>query len=203
MGAKTFVHAKKNDFSYQRNWAMKQAKNDWVLFIDADEEVSEELKYEISHLKFDDAISAYALLRRDYFWDTEMKYGETRKARTNGIIRLVKKDTGIWSGAIHEVFIAAGQVSKLTGFLNHYSHESLAAFVNDVNIYSTVRAKELACQGKKSSTFSLIILPFAKFIYTYFFLLGFLDGAAGFVYSFVMSFHSFLVRAKLATKLYV
>jgi hypothetical protein len=70
-------------------------------------------------------------------------------------------------------------------------------------VYSSIRAEELAKEGKKFSLFELVFFPFFKFIYTYFILRGFLDGAAGFVYSFVMSFHSFLVRAKLATKSYV
>ena len=66
-----------------------------------------------------------------------------------------------------------------------------------------MRADELAKQGKKISIIELVLFPFGKFFYTYFILGGFLDGAAGFVYSFVMSFHSFLVRAKLITNAYV
>jgi hypothetical protein len=73
----------------------------------------------------------------------------------------------------------------------------LVDFIEDVNVYSTMRAEELQKQGKQATVFELIFYPFGKFIYTYFIQRGFLDGPAGFVYSFVMSFHSFLVRAKL------
>jgi glycosyltransferase involved in cell wall biosynthesis len=202
-GAKVFTHSKKNEFSGQRNWAMEQAKNDWVLFIDADEKVSEDLKFEIKHLKLTDGPESYAIPRRDFFWNTELAYGETRKARTKGIVRLVKKGSGVWIGAVHETFVATGESGKLHSFLDHYSHDTLSEFIEDINIYSSIRAQELALQGKEVSAIELIVFPFGKFVYTYFILGGFLDGAAGFVYSFVMSFHSFLVRAKLITQSYV
>lgn len=204
-GAKVLIHPLKNGFAEQRNWAMKQAKNDWILFIDADEELSEELEKEIKKVLTlqHSNIVAYTIPRRDFFWNTEMKYGETRKTCTNGIVRLMKEGHGAWTGAVHETFTATGPVGKLNSFLNHYSHDSLSSFVQDVNVYSTMMAMELAKEGKKVSPFELIIFPFGKFMYTYFILGGFLDGPAGFVYSFVMSFHSFLVRAKLATKTYV
>lgn len=200
----------KTDFASQRNWASAQAKNDWTLFIDADEEVTKELQDEIQNIFRLNAetlerqnIVAYSIPRRDFFWNTELKFGETQKARNAGIIRLIKKGNGKWVGDVHEVFVPTGEVKKLNGYINHFSHESLSSFIQDINEYSTVRADELEKQGKKFSLLELIFLPFFKFLYTYFVLGGFMDGAAGFVYSFVMSFHSFLVRAKLATKLYV
>jgi hypothetical protein len=54
-------------------------------------------------------------------------------------------------------------------------------------------------QGKKTNILAIIFYPFGKFILNYFLKLGFLDGAPGFVYAFMMSFHSFLVRGKLYT----
>lgn len=204
-GARVLVHSKKNEFSGQRNWAMEQARNEWVVFIDADEEVTPNLAQEIKNvLKGENAnIGAYAIPRRDFFWHTELKFGETHKARTKGIVRLIKKGSGVWTGAVHETFTPVGGVGKLDEFLNHHSHDSLSSFVQDINTYSTLRAAELFAQGKKVSPIELIVVPFGKFIYTYFILRGFLDGPSGFVYSFAMSFHSFLVRAKLVSKLYV
>ena len=202
-GAKVLTHSKKNNFAEQRNWAMEKTKNEWILFIDADEEVSEDLKFQIINLKLEEGTTAYAIPRRDFFWGHEMQYGETKQARSKGIIRLIKKGGGVWTGAVHETFISSGAVGKLDELLNHYSHDSLTSFIQDINIYSSLRAKELAKMGKKVIIPELIFFPFGKFIYTYFILGGFLDGPAGFVYSFVMSFHSFLVRAKLVTKSYV
>ncbi len=201
-GAQFISHPKQNGFAGQRNWAMEQAKHDWILFIDADEEIPEELRKEIGHIVKQKQleISSYFIPRRDFFWQHEMKYGETKKARTLGILRLMKKGSGVWMGSVHEIFLAAGKTGALTGFINHTSHTSLEDFIEDVNVYSTMRAEELYKQEKHVSILEIIFFPFGKFIYTYFILGGFLDGAAGFVYSFVMSFHSFLVRAKLLVR---
>jgi glycosyltransferase involved in cell wall biosynthesis len=205
-GANVLRHSKKSEFAGQRNWAMQQAKNEWILFVDADEEVSEELKKDILVLLSTNyqlpTTNSFAIPRRDFFWGHELRYGETKKARTVGIIRLMKKGSGVWTGVVHETFIPTGEVSKLNGFLNHFSHDSVSQFIHDINTYSSLRADELFSHGKTTNWIELIVFPFAKFIYTYFLLGGFLDGAPGFVYSFVMSFHSFLVRAKLLTKKY-
>jgi len=200
-GATVISHALSMDFAKQRNWAMQQAKNEWILFLDADEVISVELKKEL--LSCDFQSSSYHISRRDFFWNTELRYGETHKCRTEGIIRLVKKGSGTWKGMIHEEYFPTQSSGKLHGYINHYSHENLASFITDINMYSTMRAEELAKKGKRVSAIELIVFPFGKFIYTYFLLGGFLDGPAGFVYSFVMSFHSFLVRAKLVTQSYV
>ena len=202
-GATVLPHSLRNNFAEQRNWAMKQAKNEWVLFVDADEELSANLKFKIGNLKLQGEVTAYAIPRRDFFWGHEMKYGETKQTLKKGIIRLVKKESGTWTGVVHETFIPVGVVGRVDAFLDHHSHDSLSSFIHDINIYSTMRAKELTAQGKQISGLELVFYPFGKFVYTYFILLGFLDGPAGFVYSFVMSFHSFLVRTKLLTKSYV
>lgn len=209
---KLFKKELKGNFAEQRNFAMSKAKNDWVLFIDADEEISEELKKEIRNLesdfrrdgkrrKWDDNFTnIFYIKRRDYFWGKELRFGEVKKIRSTGLIRLVNKNSGKWQGNVHEEFVVKNKkirVERLNSFINHYPHQTLKEFINDINYYSTLRAKELFNQGKKTSVFEIIFFPFFKFIYNYIINLGFLDGAIGFVYSFMMSFHSFLVRAKL------
>jgi glycosyltransferase involved in cell wall biosynthesis len=192
-----------DDFSVQRNFGMSKAKNDWVLFVDADEEVTQELKNEIIGLDSrlrgnDNNTNAYYLKRRDYFWKHELKFGEVKKVREQGIIRLVKKNSGKWTGKVHEEFnLLSLRVGKLNGFINHYPHQTLKEFINDINNYSTIRAEELLNRKTKTDALEIIFFPFVKFIYNYFFNFGFFDGPAGFVYAFMMSFHSFLVRAKL------
>ncbi len=185
----------KGDFAGQRNFATKQATNEWILFIDADEEVSKNLKLEILNLKFNK--DAYYLKRRDYWWGKELKYGEIKKVRNKGIIRLVKQNSGTWMGNVHEVFYTAKSTGTLNEFLNHYPHPSVREFIQDINAYSSLRAHELYNHGVSVNVLQIVFFPFFKFILNYFIYLGFLDGPAGFTYAFMMSFHSFLVRAKL------
>jgi len=219
-----FEHDSNGNFSAQRNWAMGKAKNEWILFVDADEEVSKELQKNITNViasdseaipneiaaSFSDSedslpagrqarndINAFYIKRRDFWWGSELKYGETFEARNGGIIRLIKKGSGEWKGTVHEKFVTDLPIGQLEGFLNHYPHQTLKEFIQDINVYSTNRARELQKQGKKGGILPILLYPPAKFILTYFIYLGFLDGAAGFAYAFLMSFHSFLVRAKL------
>jgi glycosyltransferase involved in cell wall biosynthesis len=187
------------DFAEQRNFGMSKASNDWILFLDADEEISLDLKKEIiSQLSVArNEIEAFYIKRRDFFWEKELKYGEVRHIRLIGLIRLIRKDSGKWQGNVHEVYFTSKASGVLEGFLNHYPHPTLKDFLNKINLYSDLRANELYKKGKKTNVFQILIWPFGKFIYSYFIKLGFLDGPVGFVYSFMMSFHSFLVRTKL------
>ena len=229
------------DFAAQRNFGTSKAGNDWVLFIDADEEMTKELKVEISRIFLNpfvraqdyssihdldfrfptssfklrgtsrgndtNPVPAFYLKRRDYFWDKELNWGETRKVKENGLIRLVKKDSGSWEGKVHEEFklktpaLPTGKlisnVKTLKNYLDHYPHQTLKEFLEEINFYSSLRAKELNSHGKKTNIFEIVFYPLGKFLLNYFLKLGFLDGAAGFTYAFLMSFHSFLVRVKL------
>lgn len=196
---KVVRHDLAGNFSQQRNFGSSQAAGDWLLFLDADERLSDKLQKEIQKVltSSTDGKDAYFLKRRDFFWGHELKFGETMTARVMGFVRLVKKNSGSWEGEVHERFVTKHLVGSLNGFIDHRPHQSIAEFLNSINYYSTVRAKELKNRNVHFSVVSLILNPFGKFIYTYFLKLGFLDGASGFVYSFMMSFHSFLTRAKL------
>ena len=199
---KIFKHRVSGNFAKQRNYALGKSGNDWNIFIDADEELSQDLINEIKDLDKGgnlNRIGSYRLKRRDFFWKKEIRYGEVLLSRVYGISRLVKKGSGEWVGNVHEVFKSyeGYHEKKLKGYINHYPHQTLREFISDINQYSSLRAKQLAAQGKKSGIFQIVLYPLVKFFISYFFLLGILDGAAGFVYSFLMSFHSFLVRAKL------
>jgi len=207
---KIFQRNLNGDFAGQRNFGMQKASGEWVLFLDADEEVSKELKEEIKEvvkyasLERDDLVGFY-IKRRDYFWGRELKFGEVLKVRRKGILRLIKKGFGKWYGKVHEELKVKSQklkVIKLRNFINHYPHPTIKEFLQEINFYTSLRAKELFSQGKKTNILEIIFYPFFKFILNYFVYLGFLDGPSGFVYAFMMSFHSFLVRGKLFIKHY-
>lgn len=196
--AKVIQHKLNDDFSRQRNFGLQQASGDWVVFIDADEVVTPALKKEIrTVLETDPDLTAYRLRRRDFFWGRELRYGETTEARNRGVIRLVKKGKHRWFGIVHERYIADNRIGRLKGFVDHYPHPTIKAFLQSINFYSTLRANELIKEGKTANVFQLVLFPLGKFIYNYCCKCGCLDGAAGFVYSFMMSFHSYLVRAKM------
>jgi len=185
------------DFGTLRNKALKQAKNEWVLYIDTDEEVSDVLKKEILKVIKNTEFSSFYIKRKDLFWKKPVLYGEVLHARTHGLVRLVKKGSGQWSGAVHEVFTPNSTSGTLNNEIVHNAHDSIAGFLLKINFYSTLRANELFKAGKKTNIFEIICMPIGKFVYSFFVLQGYKDAERGFVYSFMMSFHSFLVRSKL------
>lgn len=189
-----------SDFSAQRTYGMEQAKSDWVFFIDADEQMSRELQETMSHLVPEEALSAYTICRTDVFWGKKLHFGEVGDSLHNGILRLVNRKKGSWKGVVHEIFQPIAPVGKLRGMLLHYPHQTLSEFIHHVNFYSSLRAQEIKDRPTWRLFIELIAYPPAKFFYTYVVKLGLLDGPAGFTYSFMMSFHSFLVRAKAITK---
>lgn len=192
-----------NDFSKVRNEMIDKVRNDWILFIDSDEVPSKNLIKELSLMENTNKDCFY-IRRCDIFLGKEVKNGEVKKAFNKGIIRLIKKGSGKWRGKVHEEFVPNNnsRIGSLKGILYHHSHDSIDEFLFKVNRYSTIRALELIEKKNKPSILSIIIFPIGKFLYTFFLLSGFKDGYQGFVYSFMMSFHSFLARSKARTNLY-
>jgi glycosyltransferase involved in cell wall biosynthesis len=197
-GARVYKRELKGDFAAQKNFGMEKTVGDWILFVDGDERVSVDLKNNIIRaVETDGDIFAYYIKRRDFWWERELRFGETKKVRNRGLVRLVKKKAGVWYGKVHEELACRNKVGFLDGFLDHYPHPTLSEFIREINNYSSIRANELKKEGVGTNIVQIVLWPAAKFILNYFVYLGFLDGPAGFAYAFLMSFHSFLVRAKL------
>ena len=191
-----FQQRLQDDFSQQRNFGLEKAKNDWVLFVDADERISLSLQYEIlSNLTNSlQNYIGYFIPRRDLMWGRVLNHGESGSTR---LLRLAKKNAGKWQGTVHERWIVKGQTGKLTNPLLHLPHQTIAEFLSEINYYTSLRAKELFDKKVTVSFWKIIVYPKAKFLLNFFILRGFLDGIEGLIIAILMSFHSFLVRAKL------
>jgi len=196
MRAKIFVRSLNGDFSSQRNFALEKARGEWVLFIDADERVSPTLRSEIqSEIKNpDSSVDGYYLRREDKIWGKILRHGETSRIK---LLRLGKKGKGKWRGFVHEIWEIKGKTKELNSPLIHFPHPHITNFLEEINSYSTLRAKELYNEGKRTSLLEIVGYPTAKFLKNYLFRLGFLDGTPGLMVALMMSFHSFLVRSKL------
>jgi glycosyltransferase involved in cell wall biosynthesis len=186
-----------DNFSQQRNFGLLKTKYDWVLFIDADERVTPELREEINSFlinKSDKSEVGFYIPRKDVIWGKALRHGEAGNIK---LVRFARKSNGKWAGNVHEVWNINGKIGELEGNLLHFPHQTISEFLTEINYYTTLRAKELFKKRVKTSVWEIIFYPKAKFVLNYFFKLGFLDGIQGFIFAIVMSFHSFLVRAKL------
>ncbi len=195
LGARVFLRALEGDFSAQRNFALRQAQGDWVLFVDADEQVSPQLRAEIkSAINHESStINGFYLKREDRIWGRVLKHGETANVR---LLRLAKKTAGTWKRRVDEYWGIAGLTDILKNPLIHSPHQTISEFLESINFFSGLNAQAFYNEGKQT-TFVDWFKPPLKFIQNWIFRLGFLDGMPGFTVALMMSFHSFLVRAKL------
>lgn len=213
------------DFSKARNDATKQAKGDWVMFLDSDEIISEdlalEIKSQISRLQAPEGpatggqaklktnhVDGFYMKRKDRFFGTWLRYGETVHVK---LLRLARKDAGTWIRPVHEIWKIEGKIGELKHPLLHYSHVSVDQILDKINLYSDLESSYrnekmyYNPSGRKHYniflSLQLLIFPFGKFVQNYFMRLGFLDGIPGFINASMMSFHSYLVRAKILSQL--
>ena len=188
-----YEHHLNDDFAAQRNFALTKVKGEWVFFVDSDEVVSDDLAKEIQEsLEID--CDGFYLRRQDWLFGKQLRHGETGKVR---LLRLAKKKAGTWERAVHEVWNVCGIIVELSHPLDHFPHPDVAQFIDEINRYSTINARYLYAQNVHVSWWHIIAYPKVKFFVDYFWYLGFLDGTAGAVVALMMSFHSFLTRAKL------
>lgn len=200
-GARVIERELNGDFSQQRNAAMDDAKHQWILFVDADEEIPTELANEITSTLSDQETTPAVMRipRVDYWCGRALRHGELSTAAAQGFIRLVHRESGQWQATVHETFVPSEStpVTQLSHAMIHRPHQTVTSFLTSINQYSTLRAQELYQQNYPFSLFETVSYPVGKFFFTYVIKQGFRDGTPGWIYSFMMSFHSFLVRAKL------
>jgi hypothetical protein len=174
------------DFAKERNVLLNNSKNEWNLFLDNDEIQAkgyEKLNNQLNIKNYEH--ESYYLTRKNYFLG--------QYVGTDKIIRLVKKGTGKWVRAVHEVWIPNDN-SKV-GIIDdthiiHNTADNLADYINKMNNYSSLHSKENLKEGKKSSLFKIIFFPIQKFIATYI-------KSKNIVFSIMQSLHSFLSWSKL------
>lgn len=188
------------NFSEQRNFGLEKAKSGWVLFVDADERISDALSSEIKSklhpypIGTKSEIQGYYIKRKDYFLGQFLHHGETGNIR---LLRLAKKDSGTWSGSVHETWNIRGGTETFCNPIIHYPHHSISSFLTRINYYTDILAHTWQREGRRIHFWSIVLYPKGKFIQNYIFRLGFLDGVPGLIMAIMMSFHSFAARGKL------
>jgi glycosyltransferase involved in cell wall biosynthesis len=198
LGAQVFKHRLEHNFAKQRNYGLKKARSEWVLFVDADEIVSDALRKEITEkLNSKPGVNGFYIPRKDFFLGKWMKWGEVMGIK---LLRLGKRKTGEWIRPVHEIWEIKGAKDFFNNFLLHYPHPTVSEFLKELNYYSFLRSDELQRQGETSSVSQVLFYPLGKFIYNYFLKFGLIDGLQGFILCCCMSIHSFLVRSKLFLK---
>jgi glycosyltransferase involved in cell wall biosynthesis len=165
----------------QKNSAIDKCKGPWILNIDADEVLSDELQKEIAEIKSSGEEGViYCIHRRAVVFGKEIRHGEWRK--TTPIERLFPKNSGRYNDKfVHENFISEIKRIPLHGFIYHHTYLTLTDYFQRFNRYSTEAALEYRKWGKKYHLWKLAFEPAFKFFREYLLKLGFLDGVEGLV----------------------
>ncbi len=189
------------DKIYQRHWsgpgvqkqyALSLASHEWVLSIDADERVTEELRQEIHDAAVSSRpVSAYKIRRRSFMYGAWLRYGGLDN---DWQIRLFRKaQVSFPPVAVHEGVQVKGTVGELQGVLLHYTYPTVSHHVYKMDRESSGEAEGMA----KFSIPHLFLSPLSKFIRMYFFQKGFLDGMRGFIWCSLSAWYNFLRDLKV------
>jgi len=182
-------------YAAQKNFAASVAGNDWILSIDADEELTPELAAEISALKTQpaafDAWNMPRLARYLGRWIRHSGWYPDRKAR------LYHRERAAWQGDyVHESVQVNGRTGELQGNLLHYTCDSLAEHLRTLDRYTSLAAQSLVASGKPLPFRRLVVDPPWTFLRSYVMQRGFLDGMHGFVIAGMAGFYTFMKYAK-------
>ena len=182
-------------FGAQKQFAVEQAGHDWVLCIDADERVSDTLRESILAALRTPVPGAFRFARCNRFMGRYLRHGE---GYPDWSLRLFDRRTARWSDdPVHERVIATGEIGTLQGDLLHESAESLEAYLDKQNRYSSLAADEALALGERATALHLVLSPLLRFVKFYVFRLGFLDGVPGLVHILAGCAASFAKYAKM------
>ncbi len=180
-------------YMQQKSWACEQAAFDFILSLDADEQVSEELRQAILEVKKDWKSDGYYFNRLNNYLGKWIRHcGWYPDAK----LRLWDKRKGAWSGInLHESVKMSEQATtaKLQGDLLHFTYHSIRQHLDQINKFTDISAKEGFDSGKRTSLFIAIFKSIWKFKRDYIFKLGFLDGYYGFIIC-ALSAHAVFVK---------
>lgn len=180
-----------DDFSTQRNFAIDQAKNDWIVFFDLDEVVTPKLGNEIINtIAKPNTYSAYKVKRNFFFLGKHIKYGGWQSDKT---IRVFNKQNCKYNGnLVHEgVKTTNANVGKLQESVNHYSYKNFDNYNQKLNLYSKLQAESLYAKKLKPNAYHFFIRPCYRFFWQYLYRMGFMDGKEGFILAYVHAFSVF------------
>lgn len=177
----SFIQNKFENYSSQRNFAISQAKNDWVLFMDADERLTPALKNEIiATIKSNETFSAF-LFYRTFMFEGKVLYFSGNQ--NDKIFRLFNKNKAQYTTdrLVHEKLQVNGKIGVLKNKLIHYSYSNFQAYKSKTILYGKFKAKEKFIKKQKSSFILQFLHPAYNFLFNYIVRLGFIDGKKGLI----------------------
>jgi len=191
--------------AYQRVWqghrdqyqyAADLTTRDWIMFVDADEEISPELAEEIRQemAREEKPFDGFIAYRRTYYLGRWIRRGGWYP---DCEIRLYRKDRGKWEGGLHAKIAVDGRVGSLKNEYLHYTYRDISDQIQTIDRYSAIAVEDVVKSAKTFRLFNLLFNPPFRFFKDYVLKLGFLDGIPGFIIAVSTAYYAFIKHAKL------
>lgn len=198
LGAKILFHKRAGFVEPARNFVISKAENDWVLILDADEEIPGGLADKIKEIVGKEGVVSFVEIPRQ-----NIIFGKTMKAsmwRPDYNIRLFKKGSVTWGNKIHSRPKTEGQGLSLPDqerlAIIHHHYDSVSQFIQRMDRYTSVQARELKESGYEFDWKDLISKPLGEFLSRFFANKGFEDGIHGLALSLLQAFSHFILYLK-------
>ena len=180
----------------QKNWAMDQVASEWILIFDADERCTPALQKEIQELlAAGPRQEAYTIRRRVYFLDHRIRFSGWQHDQ---VVRLVKNGSARYPNRrVHADMVTRGPAPLLRNPMEHYMADSLDEYIRRIEKYSFWGAAQNWRDGKQSGATQVFGRSIWRFLRTYLFQLGILDGMHGLVFCMLQAYGTYLKWALL------
>ncbi|HZM70510.1 MAG TPA: glycosyltransferase family 2 protein [Candidatus Cryosericum sp.] len=180
----------------QKNWAIPQARHEWVLLVDADERVTPGLRDEILRLLEDGPTAdGYWIRRSNFFLGKRIRFCGWG---TDRVIRLFRRDVARYQDRqVHAEIDLPGPLPSLASPLEHHTFRSFRQYWRKLELYSEWGARQMYLEGRRAGGVQLLLRPIGRFVRMYVLRFGFLEGAHGVVLSLLGAFTVYLKYARL------
>jgi glycosyltransferase involved in cell wall biosynthesis len=191
-----FIQRSWEGYSSTKNFANQQASNNWILSLDADEALSEELYNSILDIKKQNELLTCSFNRLTNYCGSWIRhsgwYPDVK-------IRIFNREKIKWTGSIHETLTIPlnESVKHLKGDCLHYSYYAVEEHYRQANKFASLSAENMFSKNKKTNQLEVILRPVAKFIRNYFIKGGILDGSKGFTVCRITAYETYLKYSRL------
>ncbi len=199
-GARVLYRAWDNDFAAQRNFALEHIHTTWVLYLDADERLNDELVEAVRKVLIANEDKQYAIRRKSVAFGQEFNHGVLKP---DYVPRMFKKDHVKWVNKVHERPECTDPMIILKGYARHYTYTDWHRYFIKFNQYTTIWAQNAHEKGKKASYFGAYMHALGGFIQMAILKKGLLDGKLGLtlcVYHFMYTYTKYIKLLDLNKK---
>jgi len=191
----TVIQRQWSGYSDQKEFAVEQCSHEWILSIDADEVVPDELQKEIlSVIQTTPSYNGFEIPRKSYFLGKWIRYGGWYPGYQLRLFR--KSRTRMNHRPVHEGFLTEGTKGILHSSLIHYTYRSIHQYIEKMNDYTSLDIMNKLSNGRKIAWYHFIVNPLSLFLRMFLSLRGYKDGFRGFLLAYYSAMSSLVLYAK-------